>query len=67
VTDTGHPRAQCRVDTYRAGALCTVPVNEYVSETDYDAGVCNLRRDPDNRRPACWFVDPTSPILASAQ
>jgi hypothetical protein len=67
VTDTGHPASQCRVDTYRAGALCTVAVSEENSDTDYDAGVCNLHRDPADRRPACWFADPSAPILASAQ
>lgn len=67
-TDTGHPGSQCRVDTYRSGALCPVSVTEPISYTDYNAGVCNLHRVPDQSRPACWFADPARvsvPLLSS--
>jgi hypothetical protein len=66
VTDTGHPKAQCRLDTFRTGALCMVPVREELSDTDTNAGACNPNRDSSNRRPPCWFADPAAPILASA-
>lgn len=57
VTVEGHPHAQCRVDTYRAGALCAVDTRESVSYTDVNAGVCHPQRDGQQKRPACWFAD----------
>lgn len=57
-TEEGHPNAQCRLDTYLAGALCgrnlvidKIPQNEKES-----AEVSCLRsRQEFGARPECWF------------
>jgi len=49
-----HPRAQCRLDTYFAGALCdnTLPP----SNTNTKDGMCNRSEgDSIGVRPLCWF------------
>lgn len=51
-----HPAAQCRLDTYFNGALCTVAVAEERSQTDYRPGSCyNSAIDAHGLRPHCWF------------
>jgi len=56
-TDHKHPDSQCRLDTYFAGALCKVPVQEALSDRDYKAGSCfdSRRHNPRSLRPRCWF------------
>lgn len=55
-TNSRHPAAQCRLDTYYAGALCRVPVSQAVSDRNYRDGSC---ADPvvhtRGMRPRCWF------------
>jgi hypothetical protein len=46
-TSDSHPRAQCRLDTYLAGTLCTMPWNDAVIPTN-ESAVCT-------NRPKCWF------------
>lgn len=60
-----HPATQCRVDTYRAGALCEVSLREPISRTDPNAGVCNQRIDPAQQRPRCFYAPPENLILTS--
>ncbi len=54
-----HPKAQCRLDTYIAGAVC--PVDPYSDLVRYDqsVGVCHrAMEDPIFKlgsRPGCWF------------
>ena len=53
-TDEEHPAAQCRLDTYFAGAICQVSKDIDFSDTDETVGACNA---PDTGyRPACWFA-----------
>ncbi|MBM3383225.1 MAG: hypothetical protein FJY29_12440 [Betaproteobacteria bacterium] len=69
-TNDEHPEAQCRLDTYVAGALCTVPFNPSVIpgkglaqggsslEAERAAGETScLARDGwvNAQRPRCWF------------
>ncbi len=51
-----HPAAQCRLDTYYAGALCDMGQDQDVSNKDPDQGVCNRKLgDKVGVRPLCWF------------
>jgi len=61
VTNMKHPKAQCRLDTYFAGALCdnTLPT----SNTNTKDGMCNRSEgDSLGARPLCWFK-PSSELL----
>src|SRR5690606_31589808 len=54
-TFTRHPKAQCRLDTYFAGALCDnlMPV----SNSNSKDGMCNRSEgDSVGVRPLCWFA-----------
>ena len=51
-----HPAAQCRLDTYFNGSLCTAPVGEALSGADYHPGSCTDMQSPTGgTRPLCWF------------
>ncbi|MCM2282432.1 MAG: hypothetical protein NDI61_11380 [Bdellovibrionaceae bacterium] len=55
-TNHRHPAAQCRLDTYYAGALCAVGVEEAMNDRDYRPGSCadqNVHKL--GLRPRCWF------------
>lgn len=55
-TFTSHPAAQCRLDTYFAGAICDRGHDEDVSNSDANKGVCNrMVGDTEGVRPLCWF------------
>ena len=51
-----HPKAQCRLDTYMAGALCDKPMLEDLSTMDAIVGTC-IKRDGymQGVRPLCWY------------
>jgi hypothetical protein len=53
-----HPHAQCRLDTYLAGAVCPVSSDVEFSNTDPTVGACMTA---DGARPRCWFAPPTYP------
>lgn len=55
-TNDSHPAAQCRLDTYFQGSLCTRAFNDDVSETDTKRGVC-VKSDgfAAGTRPLCWY------------
>ena len=55
-TDNSHPAAQCRLDTYFAGAICDKDMNDDVSAKDPNKGTCN-RKDGDQTglRSLCWY------------
>ena len=58
VTETyaDHPAAQCRLDTYFNGSLCTAPVSEPMSGNDYHPGSCtDAQAATGGWRPLCWF------------
>jgi hypothetical protein len=59
VTFESHPRAQCRLDTYFQGALCSQPAGIDPDPEDFRIGTCVepsvfLR----GIRPRCWFAPP---------
>jgi len=58
-TNDDHPATQCRMDTYFAGSLCSVPVSNDLSDTDFKVGSCVQGTDTLGWRPRCWF-SPTS-------
>lgn len=47
-----HPNSQCRLDTYVAGALCSVDAEVNLSPLDPIEGSCSTGV---GARPACWF------------
>ena len=55
-----HPQAQCRLDTYYQGALCTIDHSIDVSNKSATQGMCN-RMDGDTVgvRPFCWYKPET--------
>jgi hypothetical protein len=55
-TYNGHPEAQCRLDTYFAGAICNMPHNEDFSNSNAITGACAEERgDKIGVRPRCWY------------
>lgn len=56
-TDDSHPAAQCRLDTYFAGALCRVSHTSDLSFESPLKGACVPERATNSSgiRPACWF------------
>ncbi len=55
-TNHNHPKAQCRLDTYFAGSVCTVHHSVDVSDSDYVDGTCTSKENYDlGTRPLCWF------------
>jgi len=68
VTNRTYGSAQCRLDTYFNGSLCTVPANlseipgrAYMyqngpkAETDSARSYCTAQNVPSGARPPCWF------------
>lgn len=55
-TYDGHPKSQCRLDTYFASALCTKPYLDDIDERDPKKGVC-IAADgfKYGTRPLCWY------------
>ena len=55
-TDHNHPGTQCRLDTYYQGALCPVDVEDTVSQSNANVGVCTRTQgDTNGIRPLCWY------------
>lgn len=57
-TVTEHPQGQCRLDTYLAGAICTVPFNpSFIPQTEQQADwfSCVQSKHQVGFRPRCWF------------
>jgi hypothetical protein len=55
-TNNNHPQAQCRLDTYFAGAICGVSQDIAFSKTEGTTGACNQERgDAFGYRPRCWY------------
>lgn len=56
VTETyeDHPEGQCRVDGMFQAALCRVPFNQELSDSDYRQGSCTSYTE-DGARTRCWF------------
>lgn len=55
-TNDAHPRAQCRLDTYYAGAICGIHYTEEFSSTNPTVGACaEEKNDTFGVRPNCWY------------
>jgi len=54
-TNDRHPNAQCRLDTYFNGSLCTMGKDSSLSDTDYRVGTCTALTHKAGLRPRCWF------------
>ena len=51
-----HPYAQCRLDTYFNGALCTVSEIIDFDDDEETTGACHKKNGDDRGlRPQCWF------------
>ncbi|MGE0172963.1 MAG: hypothetical protein AB7T49_09265 [Oligoflexales bacterium] len=61
-TQRTHPKAQCRLDTYVAGALCLKAFDDYKIPGNWEEARSTscARADGDTvgARPACWFKEP---------
>lgn len=56
-TDHSHPAAQCRLDTYFAGAVCNKSKDSTGSDTDPTAGACAQENGETlGIRPLCWYA-----------
>jgi hypothetical protein len=54
-TDDNHPKAQCRTDTYFAGAVCAKDVGDVMPD-DAKVGACNATDGETlGSRPLCWY------------
>jgi hypothetical protein len=51
-TDTAHPQAQCRLDTFFQGAICDRPYDEDFDRDDERVGACEGL----GSRPLCWYA-----------
>jgi hypothetical protein len=74
-TNEDHPAAQCRLDTYFAGAVCNVDWKIENSQTDANVGTCsgvgatllqlfqhgNSAFSKMGARPGCWYSDSAAP------
>ncbi len=55
--DNDHPKAQCRLDTYLAGALCDKNADLELGQKDANVGACTLKNgDLAGMRPRCWMT-----------
>ena len=63
----GYPSAQCRFDTYIAGAHCSVSPDVTPVQTSLEKAACSRSKGHEvGARPLCWFKPaPSGPILAS--
>jgi hypothetical protein len=58
VSEEGHPAAQCRLDTYFAGAVCRISADQPFGLNDSRTGACHpSRMENFGARPACWFAE----------
>ena len=57
-TDSAHPKAQCRLDTYVAGTLCEIKWDNRVipqTESESNLYLCSNKDYTIQARPKCWF------------
>ena len=55
-TDDQHPLAQCRLDTYFQGSICTANMNEEFGKNEGSTGACAQEKgDTSGYRPVCWY------------
>jgi hypothetical protein len=59
-TDSAHPEAQCRLDTYFNGAICGISDSEEFGAKDPITGACSEEKgDKLGFRPRCWYKPST--------
>ncbi len=57
-TNHSHPKPQCRLDTYFAGAICDIDFNVDVDMDDANIGACSTTNgDSEGIRPVCWYSE----------
>jgi len=62
-TYENHPEAQCRLDTYFAGAICSVPDTQDFDRNDPTKGACAEEKGfKAGFRPHCWYKPQSSAI-----
>lgn len=55
-TNDEHPGAQCRLDTYYAGVICTAALQTPLSDSDPKIGACSEEAgEVIGVRPHCWY------------
>ncbi|MBF0298833.1 MAG: hypothetical protein HQK51_08940 [Oligoflexia bacterium] len=55
-TNDAHPNSQCRLDTYLAGAICSVSENEDLEDSDVTKGACTKSKGfALGLRSRCWY------------
>lgn len=56
-TELGHPQPQCRLDTLKAGILCSVSPRDPFDNLDPSVGACYSYKDEGGvgERPRCWY------------
>jgi hypothetical protein len=55
-TQSSHPKAQCRLDTYLQASLCAVSFYTDFGKDDETIGACHPKNgDVVGNRPLCWF------------
>jgi hypothetical protein len=64
-TFENHPAAQCRLDTYFQGSLCTVSANQSRSDSDPFVGACKQNSHTEGSRPRCWFAPPSTTLFTN--
>ncbi len=57
-----HPAAQCRLDTYFQGALCSLSHELTPDNKDSTVGMCNRSDFTQGVRPLCWYKPPATEI-----
>lgn len=63
-TNHAHPAAQCRLDTYFQGSICTRSLDEALDDANPIPGTCaRSRGDTSGMRPRCWFKPPSGENL----
>jgi hypothetical protein len=56
-TVAGHPKAQCRLDTYFQATLCHVSFDQEFDKKDETFGACHPSHgDTVGNRPLCWYA-----------
>jgi len=52
----GHPKSQCRLDTYFSGSTCGISYTQDFGKSDASTGACAQEKgDNSGYRPLCWY------------
>ena len=64
-TDDSHPAAQCRLDTYFQGSMCSKPIAGDMSRSDAFSGCTKKEGFQTGFRPRCWYAPAAGAELES--